>query len=404
MPLNKFTATKVNALVKAAKPGWHGDGGGLWLQTTRTGTASWIFRYRAPADGRPRVMGLGPLHTVSLGEARDAAALARKAVFAGQDPMGVRTVHAVTFAQCVRECLAERDANKQPTVGWQTILNHVSPVLGAMSVAAIVPEDVLRALRPFWTSQPAMATKMRRYIETVLNYAAHAKHLRAPGANPAAWDVLKHFGLKSAAELIEEKVKHYASLLPEELPEFMRELALLDDIAARALEFLILTASRTGDLIGQKAKKHEGAKPPLCWSHIDLDRRIWTIPVDKAKNKNFEVPLSDAVVALLRALPREGERVFVMGKDAMRLTLLALRPDVKVHGFRSTFSGWAKNRDQAEELVEAALKHKVYKTDVQKAYSEHVTRLPGRTRLMQLWAEFATGAEVHEVVHFARTS
>lgn len=397
--LNKFTATKVNALVTKAVPGWYGDGGGLTLQVTKTGTGSWIFRYRAPADGRPKVMGLGPLHIVSLAEARDAAALARKAVFAGKDPAGVRAVERVTFAQCVADCIAQRDANKLPTVGWQAILNHAGPVLGAMSVAGIVPEDVLRAIKPFWTDRPQTAVKLRRYIETVIDYATIAKHLRAPGQNPAAWEVLKCFGLRPAKELIEEKVQHHPSLLPAELPQFMRELARVDGIAARALEFMILTASRTGDLIGQKAKPHEPDKPPMLWSHIDLDRRIWTIPVDKANNKNFEVPLSDAAVALLRALPRTPERVFVMGKDAMRDALLPLRGDVKVHGFRSTFSGWAKNRGEVDEVVEAALKHKTYKTDVQKAYDRHVTRLPERTRLMQLWAEYATGAEVHQVMH-----
>jgi integrase len=399
MPLNKFSIADVRTIVRDGRKGLYADGGGLWLQITASGSASWIFRYQG-SNGLRRYMGLGPLHTVTLAEARDAASLARKAVFAGQDPIGRRVVEAVTFDQCAKEALDDRVANKKSTVGWQTVLNHASPFIGTMSVAAITPEDVLRALKPMWLTQTATANKLRRYIEAVLSYATHIKKLRT-GENPASWSVLS-VSLQSAKKLLEEQVEHYASMAPEELPEFMRALTAVDGIAARALEFLILTASRTGDIIGQKEKPHEPAKPPMRWADVDLDRALWTIPKSKGDTINFQVPLSEAAVALLRALPRKGEYVFPMGKDHMRLALVALRPDVQVHGFRSTFSGWAKNCEFTPDLVEVALKHKVHKTAVQKAYSEHVTYLAPRARMMELWGQFACGREEAKVVHLAR--
>jgi hypothetical protein len=394
MPLNKFSITDVRKIVSTGKKGRWSDGGGLCLQVSGSGCASWIFRFRSP-DGTRREMGLGALHTVTLAAAREAARLARVTRHGGQDPMGARAIRAVTFDQCVEACLKDRETNKLPTAGWLRILTrYASPAIGAMSVAAITTDHVLRMLTPLWTTKTETASKLRRYTEAVIAHATHVKKLRG-GENPAGWALLRH-SLQSTKKIA--PAKSFASMDPIELPSFMVELAAVDDIAARALEVLILTVSRRGDIIGQKASPNEEAKPPMRWADVDLERRIWTIPKDKMGNQ-FQVPLSDAVITILRALPRKGERVFPMD-DQHRMWKLfkTMRPDVQVHGFRSTFSGWAKNRGEAEEVVEAALKHKVYKTDTQKAYSSHVTRLPGRTRLMQLWGEFATGIEA-KIMH-----
>jgi integrase len=263
-----------------------------------------------------------------------------------------------------------------------------------MSVAAITTDNVLRMLTPLWTTKTETASKLRRYVEAVINHATHVKKLRS-GENPAGWSLLRH-SLQSTKKVA--PAKSFASMDPIELPSFMVELAAVDDIAARALEVLILTASRRGDIIGQQATASEAAKPPMRWADVDLDHRIWTIPKDKMGNQ-FQVPLSDAVITILRALPRKGERVFPMDdKHSMWKLFRTMRPDLTVHGFRSTFSAWAKNIGHRRELVEATLKHVVHQNAVEAAYSKHVTYLPGRTQLMQLWAEFATGIEA-KIVH-----
>lgn len=399
MVLNKFSIADVRKIVNAGVKGRWSDGGGLCLQIGEGGGASWVFRYRS-SDGRRREMGLGPLHTVTLAAAREAARLARVTRHGGADPIRHRAVAAVTFDQCVGDYLKVR---KTATVGWAAMLTrHASPHIGTMSVAAIATEDVLRALLPLWHEQPATATKLRQRIESVLEYAIRVKKLRSD-ANPAAWAQYKGT-LPSAKKLIEKQVKHLPSMHPDELPEFMSELAARDDIAARALEFLILTASRTGDITGQPAKPGKPAKPPLRWADIDLDRALWVIPEDKAGNRGFQVPLSDTAVALLRALPRMDAQVFPMGKTAMWKLHKHMRPDVAVHGYRSTFAGWAKNREYSREVVEVAMKHKVHENDVEKAYSQHVTYSVPRARLMQAWGQFAAGAEEAKVLHLRASS
>jgi integrase len=398
MPLNKLSITKFNAIVRAGKKGITGDGGGLYLQVSKWRTASWVFRYRSPADGRARWMGLGAVHTVSLAEARDAALLARKAIKARRDPIGERTVRSVTFDVCVNEYLQVR---KTATVGWAaTLKRHASPRLGEMPVGAITTEAVLQVLTPIWHDKPHTAMRVRRYVETVLEFAGRVKGLRS-GENPAAWTQLRHV-LPSPKKV--RATAHHASMAPVELPEFMAELGQREDVAARALQFLILTASRTGEITGKRAKPGADAKPPLRWSDLDLDRRTWVIPIDKVGNRNFEVPLSNAAIALLRALPREDERVFPMGKNEMWELLGEMRPDVTVHGFRSTFAGWAKDREFADKVVEVSLKHRVHENEIEKAYSKHVTYSPARLRLMQAWGQFAMGHEEAKVLHLSRSS
>jgi integrase len=396
MPLNKFSTTDIRIIVKAGRKGLYADGGGLWLQITASGSASWIFRYQG-GNGLRRYMGLGPLHTVTLAEARDAAMLARKTVFAGQDPIVARPVAAMTFDACVAEYL---EVSTDPNVGWRSVLDrYASPILGKMPVAAITTEHILQTVSPIWRKRPFTADRVRRYIATVLEYADTVKAQRS-GANPAAWSRLKSV-LTAPKEFA--KVEHHPSMEPDELPPFMVELAQRDDLAARALAFLILTVSRTGDITGQPAKRNKPAKPPLRWCDIDLDRRLWTIPEDKEGNTNFQVPLSEAAVALLRALPREGEQVFPVGKNGMWNLLGEMRPDVAVHGFRSTFRGWASKRqfgiDDKDLIVEVCMKHVVDNDEVKKAYGRHVTYLDPRARIMQRWGQFACGQEEAKVVH-----
>lgn len=385
MPLNKFSTARLNAVVAKGRKGVYGDGGGLWLSITKSGCASWLFRYRSPADGRARAMGLGPLHTVSLAQAREAARTAREARHAGRDPIGERAIRAMTFDACAAEYLRVR---KTSVAGWAAVLKrYASPSIGALPVSAITTEHVLGILTPIWTDKTATANRLRRYLETVLEYAGRVKRQRA-GENPAAWVQLKHV-LPSPKKIM--NVEHHASMAPVDLPAFMAELAACDDVAARALAFLILTASRTGDVTG------------LRWADIDLVRCVWTIPIDKAGNRGFEVPLSEPGVAILRALPRDGELVFGLGKNAMWNLLGEMRPDVTVHGFRSTFRGWALERqlglEDKDRIVEICLKHAIDRDEVKKAYGAHVRYWQARVRLMELWAQFAVGGEEAKVLH-----
>jgi integrase len=403
LPLNKLQLDKVRKIVRAGKRGLWADGGGLWLQITRSGSASWIFRYQgsstsAKGHTRRRYMGLGPLHTVTLAAAREAARKAREARYAGADPIGTvgkRTVRESTFALCMAACLKDREAGKHATAGWQpSLTRYAIPVLGTMPVAAITIDDVLRVLKPIWTTKTETANKLRRYIEAVLDHATHVAHLRS-GQNPASWELLEHV-LKSPKKVAPAKA--HPSMDPVELPEFMRELAGINSIRARALEFLILTVSRTGDVVGAPGK------PPMRWADVDLDRAVWTIPKDKMDNVDFQVPLSEAAVVLLRALPRKDERVFVIAKDAMWELFKSMRPDLSVHGFRSTFSGWAANRylggiDDKKAIIEVVLKHRVHQNETEKAYSRHVRYSEERARVMELWGQFACGKEEAKVVH-----
>jgi integrase len=398
MPLNKFSVTDIRTIVRAGRKGLYADGGGLWLQITASGSASWIFRYQG-TGGLRRYMGLGPLHTVTLAEARDAAALARKTVFAGQDPIAARPVAVMTFDACAAEYLEKRTG---PKVGWQSMLDrYASPTMGKMPIAAITTEHILKVLTPIWVEKPFTADRVRRYIEKVLDFAETVKGQRT-GANPAAWSRLKSV-LTAPKEFA--VVESRPSMAPEELPAFMAELAQVDDIAARALEFLILTVSRTGDVTGKPASTGI-AKPPVRWCDIDLDRCVWTIPVDKVGNRNFQVPLSEPALALLRTLPRTGERVFEMGKDAMWELCKSLRTDFTPHGFRSTFRGWATERqlgiEDKERIVEVCLKHLIDSDEVKKAYGRHVTYSAPRARMMRLWGRFACGREEAKVVHLAK--
>jgi len=395
MAIGKLTALKVKNLVE---PGRYGDGGGLYLQVRDADCRSWLFRYKL--HGRPRQMGLGPLHDVTLAEARDSAQRCRKLVRDKVDPIDQRKlVHAaaasaataLTFQQVAERYIATHEAgwkNEKHRAQWpSTLQTYVYPVFGNRSVAAIDTGDVTRVLEPIWTQKPETATRVRGRIETILDYAK-TRGWRA-GENPARWKGHLEHALPARAKVA--KVEHHPALPWREIGAFMETLAAETGTSAQALRFCILTAARTGEVLGAR------------WSEIDLENKAWTVPAGRMKaGVEHRVPLSESAIAVLDVMAplKNGADLFVFpggkaGKTLSNMSMAMLlrrmeRPDLTVHGFRSSFRDWAaESTEYPREVVEAALAHTVG-SKVEAAYRRG-DLFDKRRRLMDEWAGFCAG-------------
>lgn len=384
--INKLSAAKV---AKTTKPGRYGDGGGLWLNVTNTGTKSWIFRYML--DGKVRQMGLGSVNDRSLVRARQRAQEYRELLLDKIDPLTHRNAQhraqrleetrTVTFRACAEEYIRDNKAawkNAKHASQWQNTLSaYAYPIIGDLSVASIDTNLVLKVLRPIWQDKPETARRVRGRIEAILSYATVSEY-RA-GDNPARWrghlsEVLPKVG----------KVKHHTALPYADLPALMMDLRFNDSVSARALEFTILCAARTGEVIGAK------------WPEIDLDAKVWTIPAERMKSsREHRVALSERAVEILQSLPRESDFVFPGGRKGKGLSNMAMLELLKgmtsngltVHGFRSTFRDWcAEQTSYANEVAEMALAH-VVGDKVEAAYRRG-DMFERRARLMHDWARY----------------
>ena len=303
--------SKLSALaVAGAKvPGLYGDGGGLYLQVSANGSKSWLFRFKT--CGRTRYMGLGSLRTISLAKAREAVSKCRELQLQGIDPIAQRdglraaarldAVKTMTFDECRDAYIAAHKAgwrNAKHGMQWvNTLDTYVSPVFGKLAVQAVDVALVTQVLEPIWSMKPETASRLRGRIERVLDWAK-ARGFRA-GENPARWR--GHLDQLLPARSKVHKVRHHAALPFGALPPFTIALRKRAGVAARALEFAILTAARTGEVIG------------ATWDEIDLGRRTWTVPANRMKGHHeHRVPLSDHTVALLEEMqgPRSNEFVF----------------------------------------------------------------------------------------------
>lgn len=395
----RLTAKRIARLRK--RIGRYPDGHGLYLQIASAGAASWLFRYEVA--GRERMLGLGPLHTVSLKEARERARAARLQLLDGVDPIEARKVtkaaralegaKAVTFREAAEGYLVAHEGrwrSGKHREQWRTTLaTYAYPILGRLPVAAIDTGLVLRVLEPIWRTIPETTARLRGRIEKVLDYAA-VRNLRA-SENPARWKGhLEHILPRRSATAI----KHHAALPHAELPRFMAELRQRDGVAARALEFAILTAARTGEVLH------------ATWDEIKDG--IWEIPAGRMKAaKPHRVPLSAQVVALLKGLPRAdgNPHVFIgqaprspISPSVLRKVLERMaRADITTHGFRSSFADWVSERTSFPDRVrEAALAHVVVgKTTRAYARSDLIEE---RVKLMRAWADFCYGPAAGEVV------
>ncbi len=388
--MNKLTAV---AVANMTKPGLYADGNGLYLQVARGGTKSWLFRYMR--GGKARQMGLGPVHIVPLARARAKAMECQRGLLEGVDPLEARQARVaqtrveaakgIAFRACAEKHISAHEAgwrNPKHRDQWKNSLaTYVYPVIGDLPVGEIDTGLVLKILEPIWTSKTETAGRVRGRLESVLDWAA-ARGYRN-GENPARWR--GHLDKLLPARTKVAKVRHHPAMPYTELPSFMAELRDRSSVSARALEFAILTAARTGEVIGAQ------------WSEIDLGARIWTIPAERMKaGREHRVPLSERAVEVLSQLPREAEWVFPGGRTGKPLSNMALlelmrgmRPGdgFVPHGFRSTFRDWASERTAfPHEVCEMALAHAI-PNKVESAYRRG-DLFEKRRRLMAQWAKY----------------
>jgi integrase len=390
---NLLTAQMVK---QANRPGYFSDGGGLILQVTSTGSKSWIFRYRGPA-GKIREMGLGSLGVVSLADARRQAERLRVVRSEGQDPIErKRQTRAqnkrelggrVTFESCAEQFIVLNSPgwqNAKHAAQWRsTLKTYVYPVMGGEPVSEINTDFVTRVLEPIWSAKPETASRVRQRIERVLSWAT-VKELRT-GANPAQWrGHLDHVFPKRSKV---RDVQHHRALAPDQVPALMVSLAVDGGMAASALQFLILTACRTNEVVGAK------------WEEINFEEKLWNIPKERMKARRaHRVPLSKPALRLLKqvAQNRAGEFVFWFqnpGRPLSNMAMLTLlrrmkRNDVVPHGLRSTFRTWAAEfTSHPREVCEQALAHAI--SSATEAAYQRGDLLERRRHLMEDWGVFA---------------
>jgi integrase len=392
--INRLSAVKV---ATSRKPGLYADGDGLYLQVTESGSRSWVFRFKA--SGRTRDMGLGSLNTVGLAEARAIAAECRRQRLQGIDPIEARksgrvqaqldAARSITFDECRDKFIASHKAawaNDKHLKQWEsTLKTYVTPVFGKLPVQNVDVALVLKALEPIWKTKPETAGRVRGRIERILDWAK-ARGFRQ-GENPARWR--GHLDILLASRVKVRRVTHHAALPYVELPGFLLKIRQRDAVAARALEFAILTATRTGEVLGAR------------WEEIDLENKIWTVPASRMKaGREHRVPMSTVALGIVKRLKpiRQSDFVFPgerRNKPLSNMSMLMMlrrmaREDLTVHGFRSTFRDWAAEQTNfPREVAEAALAHVV--ADHTEAAYRRGDLFEKRRRLMAAWASYCQG-------------
>ena len=400
-PTNKLTDTKIESVLKQARKDIEsgkgkmillGDGGGLTLQITKAGTASWLHRYMV--NGKAKALGLGSYPTISLKTARELVADSRLQIAEGKDPLKekraaqaaarIATAKSKTFDECAATYIEDHEAewkNKKHTQQWRnTIRDYASPIIGNTPIAEVTTADIIRILKPIWQKKNETASRVRGRIESVLDWAT-AHGLRS-GDNPARWKGhLEHLLAKSTPEQRAET--HHAAMPYADIPDFFKKLDTQDGMARWALEFLILTATRTSEVINAE------------WSEIDFDRKLWTIPAIRMKaGKEHRVPLVKRSLDILEIVkPFSHEKyIFAAGKKDLPLSNMAMVmllrrmgiKDITVHGFRSTFRDYIGAETLHDyHTAEAALAHKL-KDKVAAAYAR-TDLFDKRFRMMQDW-------------------
>jgi integrase len=376
------------------EPGLYADGKGLYFRVSRTGARSWIYRYAA--DHRVHDMGLGPYPDVSLAEARQKALECRKLRLDGVDPLSARragrdqarldTAKGMTFAACAERYIAAHKPgwrNPKHAAQWPaTLATYVNPIFGHLPVQAIDVGLVMKAIEPIWAAKPETASRVRGRVESVLDWATARSYRQ--GENPARWK--GHLENLLPMKTKVRRVEHHAALPYPEIAGFTAELRAQAGVAARALEFAILTAARTGEVIGAR------------WDEIDLVERLWAIPAGRMKaGKEHRVPLSDAALAIVEQMRKVDHGHFVFpgtktGKPLSNMSMLMTlrrmsRGELTAHGFRSSFRDWAaESTNFPAEVAEMALAHSV-PGKVEAAYRRGDLFLK-RRQLGDAWARF----------------
>ena len=395
----RLTALKVE---RAKKPGMYGDGGGLYLQVTTAGARIWIFRYRLNGylskAGKPlsREMGLGSLSVMGLADARSRAAEYRRLLLDGIDPLDAKratraqaalsAAKALTFAEVAENYITAHRAgwrNLKHADQWSSsIATYVNPICGSVMVARDRYAIVLRVLEPIWTTKTVTAGRVRGRIEIDFGFCQGARPARGresgPVARPPRQAASRHLQDRAKSNIMQR------STIPRSV-EFMTALRGHDEIAARALEFLILTAARTNEVLGAR------------WREIDSKGRLWVVAADRMKaGREHRVPLSPGAVAVLERIGKQSTD-YVFSDRGSKLPYWAVdrmlrrmgRDDITVHGFRAAFRTWAAERTSyPREIIEQCLAHRVGDA-VEQAY-QRSDQLAKRARLMGEWSEFCS--------------
>ncbi len=399
---NRLTARTVATITK---PGRHADGNGLYLIVDKSGAKRWafIFRHKNPFGRKNtlREMGLGGLSRVSLADARERAAECRRVLASGRNPIEVRRegdaalrsagVTFGSFADELVESLKPGFRNARHAAQWEMTLRVYAAPLRPMRLDDIDTDDILSVLKPLWQSTPETASRLRGRIERVLD-AAKARGLRG-GENPARWR-----GHLNRILPVRQKITrgHHAAMDYRDVPDFVGDLRALDGISARALEWTILTAARTGETLGMR------------WDEIDRENQIWTVPAARTKGgRTHRVPLTSRMLKILDEMEaiRSNSFVFPGQKRDCPLSSLALVMQLRrmkaenatVHGFRSSFRDWAAEETSFPwEIAEAALAH-VVGDATERAYRRG-DALEKRRKLMQAWADYCMASSGGKVV------
>jgi integrase len=383
---------------KAKVPGRYADGGGLYLLVDKAGAKRWVFRFRwkdgqdRPGNGRLRDMGLGNLSSVPLANARTLAEQCRADLQAGLDPIAtrnsrsIRQVRVPTFGRCADELVDAMETdwrNAKHRYQWRHTLTAYAAAIRNKPVDAIATDDVLTVLKPLWQSKPETASRLRGRIEAVLDAARARGFIPEGTANPARWRGHLNKLLPKPRKLTRG---HHPAMPFDDLPEFVGQLRATEAVTALALEFIILTAARTGEVLGAR------------WAEIDWKAKVWIVPPERMKaGIEHRVPLTDRALAILKSMKAvaRGEFIFPSHRSdrplsGMACAMLLRRMKIvnaTVHGFRSAFRDWCGEATAfPREVAEAALAHAVG-DQTERAYRRG-DALEKRRKLMDTWADY----------------
>lgn len=396
--------TSARSVQAVTDTGYHRCGPGLYLQVAKGGTKSWLFRFKSPTKltktGTPtqREMGLGSLNLVSLAQARERAIECRKLMLSGLDPIEERNkekraryleqARSITFQDAAFQFIASKKpewkSDKHSQQWSNTLANYAYPVFGDLSIAQLDTDLVLMAIEPIWVTKAETASRVRQRIEAIWDWAHARKYVR--GENPARLRGHLDKILPKTAKV--KRVKHHAAMPHKEITPFINALRSRKGSAPLALEFLILTAGRTGEVIGAK------------WPEIDISDKVWAVPAERMKaGKEHRVPLCDRAIGILTGIKSNrnpDEFVFPGWKAATGLSngaMLVLMRKMNFghytpHGFRSTFRDWAADEAHTfqNETIELALAHTI-KNQAEAAYRRG-DQLDRRHKLMADWGKY----------------
>jgi integrase len=389
------------AVTRASKPGLYPDGAGLYLRIARNGSKSWAFRFTL--NGKPREMGLGGLTKVSLADARKKATDVRRTLSDGYDPVTLRqeeearraaavkltAAHSMTFDKCAEAYISAHEIswrNEKHRQQWRnTLTTYVSSVFGSTPVQNVDIDLVMKVIEPLWRTKTETARRVRGRIEVILDWA-RVRGYRT-GENPARWRGNMDHLLPVRSKV--RAVKHHAALPYSEISAFMQDLRKMEGVSTSALEFLILTVARTGEVI--YARRPE----------INLKDKVWIIPAARMKSsREHRVPLSPPAIAVLKRMPESEDGYLFPGRSsgaslsnmALLMTLGRMnRGNITAHGFRSTFRDWAAEcTNFPRDVVEMALAHVI--EDKTEAAYRRGDLFDKRRQLMADWANFCANS------------